>query len=232
MLNRLSGLKVRKAIELNLSIEDIFQIKTEEEGDKAAKEIYQEDISHSSEIENVNEIFPENENIIYYCSPKETFQLNTNLRAYVYDYYIARKEEIKGDIEFKINSEKSKEVIFLNTEKIDYFEFLLNLLEAHRFLGKFNKEIFKRKFAGIGDFKMEDYALNHVVVEISDLHMLDFYIEDSNLVSTISNILSANYEKDILEQKEYFSEEEYEIMLETVKKHKKILSEANLNSEF
>lgn len=229
MLNRLSGIKIRKAIELNLSIEDIFQIDTKEEGDKAAKEIYQDDISHSSEIENLDEIFLENENILYYYSPKEEFQLTTNLKAYVYDCYIANKEEVKSSNDFKINSEKSKEIFFLNTEKIDYFEFLLNLLEAHKFLGKFNKSNFKKRFYGIGDFKMEEYALNHIVVEMSDLNMLDFYIEDSNLVSTISNILSANYEKDILEQKEYFSNEEYESLLETVKKHKKILSEANLN---
>lgn len=226
MYKRLTGLKIRKALELNLSMEEIFQIETSEDGDKAAKEIYEEDVTHSSELENVDEIFPEGTYMINYSSTKEEIQLTTNLKAYVYDFYVASKEEILGHGDFNIVSEKCKEVTFLNTEKLDYFEFLLNLMEAHKFLGKFNRESFKRKFIGIGSFKIEEYAINHMVVELSDLHMLDFYVQDSNLISTINNILSADYEKDIMEQKEYFTDEEYYFLLETVKKHKKILNQS------
>ena len=70
MYKRLSGFNIRKAMELEISVEDIFQITTEEEGDKAAREIYIDDITHSSEIDNIDDIFKENQNIIFYAQIK------------------------------------------------------------------------------------------------------------------------------------------------------------------
>ena len=227
MYKRLSGFNIRKAMELDISVEDIFQISTEKEGDIAAKEIYQDDITHSSEIENIDDVFSNHENIIYYYSEKEEVQINESLKAYIYDFYVASKDgdALSGD--FQIISEKSKEIMFLNTEVIDYFEFMRNVMDAQKFLGKFESAIFKRKFVGIGSFQIEDYALNHVIIGFSELHLLDFFIKDSNLISTISSIVSADYEKDILEQKEYFTEEEFEKLMYTVKKHKKLINKTN-----
>ena len=79
---------------------------------------------------------------------------------------------------------------------------------------------------------MEEYAISHLMVGFSELHLLDFFIKDSNLISTITNIISAEYEKDILEQKEYFTEEEFEVLMQTVNKHKKILSGRNSGLDF
>lgn len=224
MYKRLSGFNIRKAMELEISVEDIFQITTEEEGDKAAKEIYIDDITHSSEIDNIDEVFSNNQSIIFYYSPKEEVQINETLRAYIYDFYVASKDsdELSGD--FRILSEKSKEIMFLNTEVLSHDQFVENVMTAQRYLGKFEQAIFKRKFVGIGNFQMEEYAISHLMVGFSEIHLLDFFVKDSNLISTITNIISAEYEKDILEQKEYFTEEEFEVLMHTVKKHKRILS--------
>jgi hypothetical protein len=216
---RLSGLKVRKALELELSTREIFQVKTEAEGDIAAKEIYEDDITHTSEIQNIDEIFGE-EVVLYYSTPKKEIKINDNLVAYVFDFYLASIEGDDINEESKILSEKSTEAFFLNTKILTLADFLRNVMDAHSFLGQYPKNLFKRKFLGIGSFNMEEYAANHVMMAFADVHLLDFYIKDSNLVSTISNIVSARYEKDIVEQREYFTQEEYDNLLDTFKKHK------------
>lgn len=220
---RLSGLNIRKALELDISVEEIFQINTEDEGDIAAKEIYDDDITHTSEIENIEEIFGESP-VLFYSTEKEEIIINDNLKAYKYDFYLTSLEKETIDEEGTILSEKSTEIIFLNTKVVNYHEFLKNVMDAHSYLGQYKKKLFKRKFIGIGSFKMEDYALNHTMVLFADIHLLDFYIEDSNLVSTISKIISAEYENDIKEQREYLTEEEYARLLETLEKHKNFIS--------
>jgi hypothetical protein len=218
----LTGIKIRKAIELELSPRDIFNISLEPEGNELAKEMYEEKINHSSEIANKEEIFEKDFILIYY-DRKKIIKINENLEAYIFDTYISHLIEETYEKESKIINEKTEEVIFLNTKILDYNEFLKNIMDAHSFLGKFEKQFFKRRFFGVGSFNMEDYALNHSIISMSDVHFLDFFIKDSNLVSTISMIITANYEKDIVEQKEYFEEEEYDKMLETVKRHKSFI---------
>ncbi len=218
----LTGLKVRKAIELELNPREIFKFSLEPEGNELAKEMYEENITHSSELKNKQEIFEDDFLLIYY-DRKKLIKINENLEAYVFDTYISHLIEETYEKESKIINEKTEEVIFLNTKILDYITFLRNIMDAHSFLGNFEKSFFKRRFSGIGSFDMEDYSLNHSMISMSDVHFLDFFIKDSNLVSTISMIATANYEKDIIEQKEYFEEEEYEKMLETVKKHKQYI---------
>ncbi len=226
MHKRLTGFDIRKALELEISVEEIFQIQTDEEGDIAAKEIFEESITHTSEIDNVDEIFSKNNGVLFYTSKKEEIIINPTLKAYKYDFYMSTTEnEYKKGENSVIDSDYSQEILFLNTEILDYNNFCKNCMEAHFFLGKFPKNIFKRKFLGIGSFVMEEYASIHPIILYSGVHLLDFYIKDSNLVSTIGSIINASYEKDIIEQKEYFSEEEYNKLLFTVEKHKKIISD-------
>lgn len=215
----LTGLKIRKAIELELNPKEMFNISLNAEGDELAKEMYEEKINHSSEIENKKDVFDKDFLLIYY-DVKRIIKINENLDAYVFDAYLSHLIEETYEKESKIINEKTKEVIFLNTKILNYNEFLKNIMDAHSFLGKFEKQFFKIRFSGVGFFDMEDYAINHSILSMSDVHFLDFFIKDRNLVSTISMIMTANYEKDIVEQKEYFEKEEYDKLLETVKSHK------------
>jgi len=228
-MKRLRGIDIRKALELELTPNAIFQPSTKNEGDIAAKEIYEEKIEKSSQLYNKEEIFKD-DYILIYDEFKEEVELNENLTCFIYDSYICSLED--GDLskDSVIEKEKTQEIIFLNTKVLNYNEFLKNIMDAHSFLGNFDKSFMKRKFIGIGSFDMEDYVLNHNMISISDIHFLDFFIKDSNLISSISMILTANYESDIVEQKEYFEEEEYQKMLENVRKHKfHFLRELNLN---
>ncbi len=226
---RLSGLNIRKATELQLPIEDIFKINKDSEGDIAAKEIYEDKITHSSEIENIKEIFGEGFTQ-FYSEPKKEISINKNLKAYIYNFYLAalNKKSLKNS---KIESEKCLEIFFINTKILNYSEFLSNIMDAHSYLGRFPKNKFKRRFSGIGSFNMEDYVSNHNMTSIADVHLIDFFIKDSNLVSSVSNIITARYENDIVEQREYFNEDEYYKMLDTVKRHKKIISSGYLRDE-
>tara|TARA_R110002074_G_scaffold394695_1_gene582250 strand:- start:468 stop:1163 length:696 start_codon:yes stop_codon:yes gene_type:complete len=226
---KLSGLNIRKAIELDLPVEEIFQISKKPEGDIAAKEMYEDKITHSSEIENIEEIFGEGFTQ-FYCEPKKEIKINKNLKAYIYNFYLCGllKKDLKNS---KIQSEKSLEISFINTKTLSYSDFLKNIMDAHSYLGKFPKNNFKRRFSGIGSFNMEDYVSSHHMCNMSDVHFTDFFIKDSNLVSTISNIITARYENDIIQQREYFNEDEYYKMLDTVKRHQKIISSGYLKDE-
>lgn len=210
-------------MELELSVEDIFRINKESEGDSSAREIYEDKITHSSEIENIEEIFGE-DTFLYYSTKKLEVEINDSLKAYKFDMYMSAMDSEDINIASKISSDKSSEILFLNTKEVTFPEFQRNLMDAQMFLGNYERGKFKRRFAGIGDFTMEEYATNHSLINFSGLHMLQFYIKDSGIVSTIGNILTANYERDILEQREYFTEEEYVKLLSTVKQHKKLIA--------
>lgn len=227
---RLSGINIRKAIELEVPIRDIFKIVKSEEGDIAAKEIYEDKISHSSEIANIDEVFGKGYTQ-FFSEAKQEIKINENLTAYIYNFYLAALTAKKNKKKSKIESDKCLEIFFLNTKILNYSEFIQNIMDAHSFLGKFPKGDFKRRFSGIGSFNMEDYVANHYMSNLSDVHFMDFFIKDSNLVSSISNILTARYEKDIIEQREYFNEDEYYRMLDTVKRHKQIIASGFFRDE-
>jgi hypothetical protein len=219
---KLNGLKIRKAIELEVPVEQIFKIDTIEEGDIAAKEIFEDNINHTSEIENLEEIFG-NDSFIFYTSSKKEHKINDNLKAYTYEMYMSHLQEENININSKIINEKSVEVQFLSTKVLNYAEFMQNIMDAQMFLGKYEKCFFRRRFSGIGNFNMEDYVENHSLISFSSLHLLDFFIKDSNIYSTIGQLVTAGYEQDIKDQKEYLTEEEYYRMLDTVKKHKSLI---------
>lgn len=220
---KLSGLQVRQGWEMDISVEDIFQIRTEEEGDNVTKEIFEDKIKHSSEIENFDEIFGKN-NILFYSTKKKKTQINDNLIAYTFDFYICSLDETKNRYHSKITCDKTSEITFLNTKILDYDEFSKNIMDAHSFLGKYPKGNFRKNFTGIGGFTMEEYAMGHTFVSNSDLHLLNFFIKDSNIVSTISSIITASYESDIKEQRKYFDKKDYENMLQNVRKHRMYIS--------
>jgi hypothetical protein len=98
-----------------------------------------------------------------------------------------------------------------------------NIMDAQMFLGKYGKAMYKRRFSGIGSFYMEDYADNHSFISFASLHLLDFFVKDSNIYSTIGRLVTAGYEQDIIDQREYLTEEEYFRMLDTVKKHRNLI---------
>jgi hypothetical protein len=220
---KLTGLQVRQGWDLDISVKDIFQIKTNEEGDEVSKEIFEEKITHSSEIENFDEIFGK-ENILFYSTKKREVKINENLIAYIFDFYICSLDDNIDRYHSKISSDKTSEIIFLNTKVLDYNDFCKNIMDAHSFLGKYPKGNFRKNFTGIGDFTMEEYSLGHTFVINSGLHLLNFFIKDSNLVSTISSIITASYESDIKEQRKYFNEIDYEMMLQNVRKHRMYIS--------
>jgi hypothetical protein len=226
---RLSGFQVRKALEAEASLEEIFPVEKSSYGDVASKELYEDGITHTSELENADDLFFKTMGVCFYSEPKKVYNITDNLKAFVYNSYISITREVyKKDVENIIESNKSKEIIFLNTEILDYNNFCKNIMEAQMFLGKFEKTLMKRKFFGIGDFGIDFYALGHELINCSDLSMSDFYIRESNLVTTIDNMLNARYEKDVKEQKEYLDDVEYINLINTAKKHRHIIeSEKN-----
>lgn len=225
MKNRLTGFNIRKALELELSIEQIFQIDIEEDGNIAAQEIFEEGITHTSEIDNFDEIFKDNE-VLFYTSPKKEVQINDSLKAYHYNFYMVTLLEKENEDNSLIYSEKHEEIMFLNTNELSFIDFCQNTMDANFYLGKFSKNIFNRKFLGIGQFNMEDYSLIHPMFIHSNLHLLDFYIMENEIITTISNMISANYGNDIEEQRSYLKDDKYIELKESLKKHKKILKES------
>lgn len=228
---KLNGLQIRKALELEVPIEQIFKIETQPEGDVASKELFDDNITNANEVENLDEIFGE-EDFIYYRTQKKEHQINENLKAYTHHMYMSSLESESVHSNPGIINEKNLEIQFINTKELAYDEFMKNIMDAQMFMGKYERDIFKRRFSGIGSFHMEDYAEHHSLINYASLHFLDFFVKDSNIYTTITRLVTAGYEQDIIQQKEYLTKEQYDNMLETVQKHKKLINlgiNVNLN---
>lgn len=217
------GLNIRKGMELNIPLIDIFKIKTKPYGNILALEIYSEKINNISQLEDKSKKhFISEEESITYVSKAETHKLNETLIAYVKNVYFASIEQT-DDNSHLIEFDKFVEIDFVNTEELNLQMFLRNIMKAQEFSGIHEKNDFKHRFIGIGNFELDYFLENHNLISYSNLEFFNFFVYRFNILSGIDRFIFANYIKDIEEQKEYLDQNEYENALKFAKKHKNSL---------
>ena len=212
-MSNLNSLNIRKGLELEVDVVDIFAVNTSESGDKLTKEIYDIGWKEYSIInaESWKKIIQSGGTI--YNSEKETIKLSDTLIAYVFDSYLI-------DISFpdELNTpnvyiDKSKEIEFLNTEILDFDQFCINIMQAQSFTGKYKHSDFKFSFYGYGNFSMLEYVDIHKIVTMSNLHTLSFFLKYKNVISGISCFLNGLHRNDIVRQREYLTSKEFATLL-------------------
>ena len=221
-MKRLSTLNIRKGLELEVPIEDIFKIESEADGDIMAMRICLEGWHEIPELKNktYDDIFDTDDTIMYSTNRKK-HKLNSSLVAYVRETYIASLEYPEEKI-VKLDTEEFTEIDFVNTKRVGHRSFLKNIMKAQEFTGQFDVSKFKQRFIGFGTLAMNQFIESYNIISYSNVHLLDFYIfSDDNILSSIGDFLLANYVKDIEQQKEYYTTEEYNNLIEQAEKHRK-----------
>lgn len=220
---QLNPLNIRKGLELEVPVKEIFSNPTEPEGDINAMFIHNDGWeNHSHKYQNLDELFKEGEEGITYYSEKEIFNISDSLVAYVYDCYLVYENE---DIQGKIESQKNKEIEFVNTKILNYYDFCHNTMLAQEFTGKYERGDFKYPFIGVGDFEIKDCIESCNLLSHSNVHLLNFFIFYKKIFTSIGFLTSGLYKNDIKQQKEYFNKKEYNSLLKEANRRSKIVED-------
>jgi len=219
----LDSLNIRKGLELEVEVSDIFSIETKAQGDIVAKEIYEKgwEVYLEEHPGDYNKVIDSNG--LIYESEKTKVKISENLIAYVYDSYLVSadvlndeegSEESEEPVEYEIVADRCKEIEFVNTKILNFDEFCVNVMDAQKFVGKYETSIFRSAFYGYGEFSMEDYYGVHKMVSISTIHTLKFFIKHKNILAGIGSFVTGLYRNDILKQREYLTPKEFVTILD------------------
>jgi len=218
----LDSLNIRKGLELEVEVSDIFSVETKAQGDIIAKEIYEKgwEIYSEEHPEDYDKIIDSGG--LIYESEKTRVKISENLIAYVYDSYLVSADVLDDDEDeestesdkYEIIADRCKEIEFVNTKILNFDEFCINVMDAQKFVGKYETSIFRSAFYGYGDFTLEEYYEVHKMVTISTIHTLSFFIKHKNIVAGIGAFVTGLYRNDILKQREYLNSKEFSAILD------------------
>jgi hypothetical protein len=129
----------------------------------------------------------------------------------------------------KIFTEQFVYLEFINTEKLSFMDFCNNLMAAQAFSGNYcNSDLFDapiNPFIGIIDFTIDDFKMIHPLVVHSNCNMMHCYLLYNNVLTSLDNVILANYKQDIIAQKKYLSKTEYTKAMKQLKEDRKCLEE-------
>ena len=225
----LTGINIRSGLELEIPVDEIFNVKIAPEGNIIAK-IYFESQKKDKKLQKEIRDHFEKDQFISYSDIKIAQKINESLVCYVFDSYFIYEDERKNN---SIVAEKNTELLFVNTELLNFETFCANFMAAHSFSGNFARPEFNYPFIGVGNFDLEEYLPLHPMCCYSNLNLVNFFIYHRNILSSIGYFICGLFENDIKEQRKYINDQEYKQLLSMVKKHKKNLLNIfkNLNEE-
>lgn len=219
----LNGINIRSGLELDVPVSDIFNVNIAPDGNILAKHCFLPDGSIKREfVDEVNSILA-NDQIITYTDLKIPQRINDTLTCYVFDSYFVYNDEL---VSGKIETEKNVELIFINSEVLDYERFCSNLMAAQAFSGNFDKPQFNHHFMGVGSFGFEEYVSLHNLVAHSNINLINFFIYYKKVLSSIGYFVCGLYENDVKDQKKYLTDQEYKNLMSIAKKRKRELMDS------
>lgn len=216
----LSGIEIRSALELEVPVSDIFSVNIAPEGNILAKYFHDSENKKDKKLfQEVCDTIDKNE-FINYTDIKIINKLSNDLNCYVYDSYFVFEDEFNNN---KIKVEKTTELMFVNTEYLNFDQFCNNFMLAQSFTGNFKKPEFNFPFIGVGNFDLEDYIPLHNLAAFSNINLINFYVYHKNILSSIGYFICGLFENDIKDQKKYITDQEYKSLISLVKRQKKSL---------
>lgn len=222
----LNGINIRSGLELDVPVKEIFKIEVAPEGNILAKEFYRSE--NKNKI--LSDIIPiiEKEEYISYSDLKLPQKINDSLICYVYDSYFLFKNELKNG---KIECEKTSDLLFINTELLEFEDFCQNIMDAQSFSGNFEKSEFNHNFIGVGNFDLDEYVPLHPLVANSNINLVNFFIYHKKILSSIGYFICGLFENDIKDQRKYLTDQEYKQMISFAKAHKKNIINSFKNTD-
>lgn len=226
----LTGINIRSGLELEVPVSDIFRVDVAPDGNILAKIYYESNGKKNKKILDEVRSHLQKDQFLSYNDLKISQKLNDNMICYMYDSYFIYEDDKKNN---KIMAEKNTELLFVNTEILNFENFCQNFMLAQSFSGNFSRPEFNYPFIGVGNFDLEDYIPLHPMCIYSNINLVNFFVYHKKILSSIGYFICGLFENDIKEQRKYITEQEYKSLLNLVKKHKKKLLETfkDLNSE-
>lgn len=215
MQQKLRGINIRKGLELEVSIEDIFTPTLSDSGDIRAKQLYENPklLNDKKFISEISEY-----SLLEYKNFITSASLGKSLNVNVYNRYDLTNSKFTKE---RFHACCSTELIFYNTDTINFEDFCFNIMSAQAFTGNFSNPLF-HEFTGVGNFDIESAASIFPLAIAGNLSLNYFFINYKGILTSIQKIISAQFEDDIEEQKSYLEEKDFK----TLKKELKIQQNA------
>lgn len=212
----LSGINIRSGLELEVPVKDIFKVDVAPEGNILAKNYYRSEDKKSLMVD-VQPII-DKEEYISYSDLKMPQKINDSLVCYVYDSYFLFRNDLNNG---RIECEKTNDLLFVNTELLEFEDFCRNIMDAQAYSGNFEKSEFNHNFIGVGNFDLDDYIPLHPMIANSSINLVNFFIYHKKVLSSVGYFVCGLFENDIKDQRKYLTEQEYKQMISFAKSHKK-----------
>lgn len=217
-MQQLTGNNIRKGLDLEVSIEDIFLPDSTNTGDIRAKHFFD-----TPELKNDKKFISE-------ISRYELLEFNQFLTHSVigkflnvasYNLYSLTNSKFSKE---RFNCSCTTDLVFYNTKKLTFEDFCFNFMTAQAFTGNFRNPIFQ-EFTGIGDFDIESAASIFPLAIAGNLSLDYFFIYYKGVLTSIQKIISAQFEDDIIEQKSYLGYKNYMDLRKEIKIQKEAIAE-------
>lgn len=219
----LNGINIRSGLELDVPVSEIFNVNIAPEGNILAKQCFLPDGTSKREFNDEISSILEKDQIITYTDLKIPQKINETLTCYIFDSYFVFNDELGSG---KIETEKNIELLFVNSEILDYENFCSNLMAAQAFTGNFDKPHFNHHFMGVGSFDFEEYVSIHNLVAHTNLNLINFYVFYKKVLSSIGYFVCGLYENDVKDQKKYLTDQEYKSIMAIAKRRKRELMDS------
>ena len=185
-MQQLTGINIRRGMELEVPIEEIFSINMSSEGDVRVKHYYLNLIEKTEEFDDsIHQNFlteVKKQEVVEYKEVCNTIQLNENLKVVVYDHYsITYSRFLKN----KYDCNLTQELIFVNSEKLSFADFCFNFMTAQSYTGKIPNTIVQHQFIGIGELTIEQSASIYPLAIAGNLSLECFFIDLDGILASI-----------------------------------------------
>jgi len=219
----LTGINIRSGLELEVPVSEIFSVNIAPDGNILAKQYF--NATNRKEKKLLGEVKKqlETDQIILYNDLKINQKLSDSLCCYVYDSYFIYEDE-KNNGQIKV--EKNNELLFVNTELLNFEQYCQNFMIAQSFTGNFERPEFNYPFIGVGSFDLDEYIDLHPLCSYSNLNLVNFFIYHKKILSSIGYFICGLFENDIKDQRKYVNEDEYKQLMNLVKKQKRTILNA------
>jgi len=225
-MNHLTGINIRKGLELDILPEDIFSLKEQSTGDIRVKHFFENQKAKKNQDQGFLKTAKNNE-VHEYKEFVSTHKINSTLNVNVYNEYHLIYNRFKKE---NFSCSLIQDLYFYNINTLCFEDFCLNLMSPQAFTGCFKQQNLQYIFAGHGEFDISYAASIFPLAIAGNLTLSHFFIYYKGILTSIDNIISGEVEIDLHEQKEYFNEKEFLLIRNELTKQKQDIREMIRNN--
>lgn len=226
-----TGINIRKGLELEVAIDEIFMPDLTPQGDVRSKQFF-EFHDTNKDVSGMDKEFysdlKKNE-VIHYREFLTKADLSPSLSVFVFSNFTSSYSRF---LKTKFDVRSYNDLVFVNNKKISFEDFCFNFMMAQAFTGNFPQTDIQHEFTGVGDFDIETIASVYPLVAAGNCSLEYLFINYRGIMASVQKIINGLIEGDINDQKEYLSKSEYKAIMKELKDHQVAIQEIYRESQF